>query len=493
MMLSLATISFLASSVIALPVFTNDSSLYVSVELNGQTFINKGIVGYGFIPSNFIESTGDTLGGIGSAIALKRGTFAKSGDNFIGTIIAQPDRGFNIDGTIDYQGRQHEIDFVLTPYYGIANLSFEDAQKTLNLTYKSTLLYWDRGINVSTTGLDALAVRASQDGDPEMPIPSLDFNHLSVDCEGLALSADGTFWMSDEYGPYIYSFTPTGQLIHTIQPPEAFLPYVNGSLNFTSSVDPDTGRAANQGFEGLTLSPDGRTLFALLQTATIQDGGSDKTTNRYTRLLAYDISTAADPALISEYIVPLPQSKKNKTRAQSEMHYAGPSTFLVLARDGSGKGSDPDDTDSSYKQADLIDISEATDIHGTEFDDPTNPVAPGGVLDGSVTPATYVPFVSYINDTQLARFGLHNGGDDPTSKTLIASKWESLALAPCEDDVFPNDYFLFTAADNDFQSTEGVFDGQSFDAGIDNDNAVLVFRVTLPSLDPASAREAIGI
>ena len=53
--------------------------------------------------------------------------------------------------------------------------------------------------------------------------------------------------MSDEYGPYIYSFTPTGQLIHTIQPPEAFLPYVNGSLNFTSSVDPDTGRAANQG------------------------------------------------------------------------------------------------------------------------------------------------------------------------------------------------------------------------------------------------------
>ena len=226
----------------------------------------------------------------------------------------------------------------------------------------------------------------------------------------------------------------------------------------------------------------------------MQDGGSDKTTNRYTRLLAYDISDSENPELVGEYIVPLPQSKKKgKTRAQSEMHYAGPSTFLVLARDGSGKGSDPDDTESSYKQADLIDISLATDIHGSQFDDPSNPVAPDGVLDSGVIPATYVSFVSYINDTQLARFGLHNGGDDPTSETLIASKWESLALAPCEDADFPNDFFLFTAADNDFQSTQGIFNGTSFDAGIDNDNAFLVFRVTLPTLDAASGSEAIGI
>lgn len=45
------------------------------------------------------------------------------------------------------------------------------------------------------------------------------------------------------------------------------------------------------GFEGLTVSGDGRTLFALLQSAAIQDGGGDKSTNRYTRLFAWDIST----------------------------------------------------------------------------------------------------------------------------------------------------------------------------------------------------------
>lgn len=64
-----------------------------------------------------------------------------------------------------------------------------------------------------------------------------------------------------------------------------------------------------------------------------------------------------------------------------------------------------------FRQPDLFDISKATDIHGTKFDNPANPVAVNGALDSSITPATYVPFVNYIDETQLARFGLHNGED----------------------------------------------------------------------------------
>ena len=64
------------------------------------------------------------------------------------------------------------------------------------------------------------------------------------------------------------------------------------------------------------------------------------------------------------------------------------------------------------RQADLIDISKATDIHGTKFDQ-TIAAAPGGVLNKSIVPATYVPFVNYLNSTQLARFGLHNSAYTP--------------------------------------------------------------------------------
>jgi hypothetical protein len=61
------------------------------------------------------------------------------------------------------------------------------------------------------------------------------------------------------------------------------------------------------------------------------------------------------------------------------------------------------------RQADLISVASATNIHNTKFDDPAHPVAPGGVLDSSIKPATYVSFVDYLDDAQLARFGVHNG------------------------------------------------------------------------------------
>ncbi|KAK7062699.1 hypothetical protein VNI00_000187 [Paramarasmius palmivorus] len=331
--------------------------------------------------------------------------------------------------------------------------------------------------DTKTTGLDGLAVRPAQSGfpqlidaDPVMPIPSADFNHLSLDVEGLAAAPDGSYWISDEYGPYIYRFSADGHLIHTIQPPAAFLPMdENGDLTFTSDDDPATGRAANSGFEGLTLDYDSKILYAMLQAATIQDGGDDKSTSSFTRLVAYDVSDDTKrPALVGEWVVPLPRSNsKGNTRKCSEILFVSKNVFFALSRDGDGRGGKP-----------IFSVfAKATDIHGTKYDDPANPVAPKGKLDKSITPATYVSFVDYIDDDQLARFGLHNGGDD--DETLIVGKWESLALAPAGDPSFPDDYFLFTAADNDFISTHGVSLGVPFDAGKDVDN-----QISSPPLDP---------
>ena len=186
------------------------------------------------------------------------------------------------DGPIDYQARQHEIDFVLTPYTGSPNLSFTNAQKTLKLTYRNTTLMFERN-SKKTSGLDSTAVRAAQSGsqtnpllDPQMPIVSTADDRLVLDVEGLVANQDGTyvfcfyfqrlhgfevgfchrFWISDEYGPYIYRFSQTGQLIQTIQPVNAVLPKdSSGALDFTSESDPATGRAANQGNFFFILTP----------------------------------------------------------------------------------------------------------------------------------------------------------------------------------------------------------------------------------------------
>lgn len=87
---------------------------------------------------------------------------------------------------------------MLKPYYGADNLSFNDSQQTLRLTYKKTLLYKDcRG--VKTSGLDPLGVRPAEFGfpllalsNPVVPIPNSSFSHLSMDSEGLVLNDDGS-------------------------------------------------------------------------------------------------------------------------------------------------------------------------------------------------------------------------------------------------------------------------------------------------------------
>jgi hypothetical protein len=102
------------------------------------------------------------------------------------------------NGPMDYQARQHEIDFVLTPYTGSPNLSFTSAQKTLKLTYGNTTLMFEHN-GKKTSGLDSTAVRAAQPGsqnnpflDPQMPIVSTADNRLVLDVESLVGNQDGT-------------------------------------------------------------------------------------------------------------------------------------------------------------------------------------------------------------------------------------------------------------------------------------------------------------
>ena len=102
---------------------------------------------------------------------------------------------------------------------------------------------------------------------------------ISIDAEGLVLGNDGSFWISDEYGPYIYRFDNRGKMVQAIRPPDALIPTRNGSerlvnvtmfindiltmISFSANspptynqnltikpADPTTGRQNNQGLEG---------------------------------------------------------------------------------------------------------------------------------------------------------------------------------------------------------------------------------------------------
>ncbi|KAK0525032.1 hypothetical protein OC834_004615 [Tilletia horrida] len=484
-----SSLTLLAALVAGTPVAPLRPRATTSVTFDGRTFVNKGLVGFGRISGDAKDSYGESIGGIGSAIALDSITKASDG-TYVASLQAQPDRGHNTQTTTDYRARQHKFSIKFDP-------SQTGPQENINATYVSSLLYklnpaTFNGDGNFTTGLDPTAVRSAVAPQPALPLAPSD-SHISFDTEGLALVPNSdAAWISDEYGPYIYYLNrTTGQVTYTIQPPQAITPYIGGQYNFTSSVDPNTGRAPNQGFEGLTLDRNTNTLWACLQSAVEQDGGSGgKATNRYTRLVGYNVANPANATLQYEYIVPLPQSSKGNTRATSEVHIIDATTFLILARDGNGFGDTS--SDSTFKDVDLFSIKNATNIANTKYDSPANPAAPNGVLASTIKPAAYTSFVNLISKTELSKFGLQVGG--AIDRTLVASKLESLALAPVGDAAFPNDYFLWVVSDNDFITTNGAQAAEASDGTYQlqsysdpyaqqygtADTQIFIYRVTLP-------------
>jgi hypothetical protein len=414
-----------------------------------------------------------------------------------------PDKGWNTQGTVDYRGRLHRFEVKLTPFYGTGSSN----QNQLTLDYKNSILFHEAG-GTPTTGLDATGVRTSL-RFPDLPVAA--DARISLDDEAVVHPGDGTVWVSDEYGPYVYHYTMGGTLLDVIRPPAAFIPMrkdASGNLveNFSANAppigvtynpdlgNPVSGRQNNQGFEGLALSPDRKTLFVLLQSALIQDLDPQniKTTRRNTRLLAYNLQHGG-PKLVGEYVVQLPTYQDQTTTksklliaAQSELHALNDHQFLVLARDSSVGMTYPATPGSVYRSIDLIDTSKATNIAGTKYDQPTASVAPLGVLDPALTPVAYQSFLNINDNTQLHRFGLHNGGpttNDQTNRYDLYEKWESMAVVPVGDPKSPNDYFLFVGSDNDFITQDGHMAGRPYSdaSGYNVDTLVLVYRVTLPT------------
>lgn len=133
----------------------------------------------------------------------------------------------------------------------------------------------------------------------------------------------------------------------------------------------------------------------------------------------------------------------------SEIYYLSETRFLALYRDGDGAGQgDPPtpsngDLKSNLKNIGIVDISGATNIANTQYDEPANPVAPGGVLVDSIVAASFTDFVDIVDDDQLAKAGLHNGA--PLLNDIVG-KYESIALASVLEPENPDDYFVFTLA-----------------------------------------------
>ncbi|WP_214469792.1 esterase-like activity of phytase family protein [Mesorhizobium sp. dw_380] len=478
-----------ASLGVALALFTALTPALADSTATVGGFVNKGLIGVGRIPAAQRDKFGETFGS-GSGMAIDTSGWTRDAAGYKGSLWLLPDRGYNVAGTTDYRPRLNTIGIEFTP---AAPGAAAQAETEVKATLADTMLLTDDK-GADATGLDPLSDVRAAAGDMPM-LPAASNGKLALDNEAIVRLPDRSMFISDEYGPNIYRFSAQGRLLSATQPPAALVPMRKGTPNFSSDnpgpgaaepdpKDPETGRQNNQGLEGMAMTPDGKFLIAVLQSAARQDGGDSASTRQNTRALVYDASDLAHLKLAHEYVVPLPVFKdakgKTKVAAQSEIVALSDKSFLMLARD-SGNGQGVKGDTSLYREINIVDVSAATDIAGTDFDK-DKPVAPKGVLDPSVTPAKLTPFIDINDNAQLNRFGLHNGA--PNDHNNLSEKWEAMSLASVLDPKLPDDYFLFVANDNDFLAQDGFQVGAPYraDDGADVDTMFLVYQVTLPGL-----------
>jgi hypothetical protein len=191
----------------------------------------------------------------------------------------------------------------------------------------------------------------------------LAFNPDGLDVEGLVRTTDGTFWLAEEYRPSLIKVDATGKVLARYVPEGIALPGagypVEGTLPAIYGL-----RQANRGFEGLALSGDGTTLYALLQSPLSNPDEETGEASRVGRILAVDVATGTP---VAEYAYHLEAANEFDPAVdegdQNEMKLSGlvwldESTLLALER--------TDEVARLY----TLDLTDATNILGSNWDDP---------------------------------------------------------------------------------------------------------------------------
>jgi hypothetical protein len=298
-----------------------------------------------------------------------------------------------------------------------------------------------------------------------------DLNTLRFDPEGIRVSADGTFFISDEYGPYLFEFDRQGNLLRRLDVPESFqiaAPNANPTIELTGNT---SGRQANRGMEGLAISPDGGTLFGMMQNALLQDNalmpGTVDRQSVNTRILRVDLATGAT----SEYVYQL--DAFNRGQGVSEILAINDHEFLVVERDNrSWLALEPQAP--TRKTIYRIDLTAATDVTGITL--------PASGLPVGVKAVVKSLFINLLDPD----FGLHNN-----DAKAIAEKIEGLAWGP---DLADGRHLLYVISDNDLSLVNPT---QIYAFAIDDHELLTPLNLqhqTLPGplYPPGQVKKALG-
>jgi len=329
--------------------------------------------------------------------------------------------GFGSD--ISYTG--HDNVFISAPdrgpFDGLTDVPYLDRFHFLHITTDVE----SPSPNIRTVLLDTRFFRNELDqtfvGAAGAFVVNNEFATLRFDPEGIRVSPNGTFFVSDEYGPYVFEFDRQGNLLRRITLPARYA-IANPSDNPNSELQNNTsGRQANRGMEGLAISPDGKFLFGIMQNALIGDHGLNGLDRLgvNNRIIKINLQTGET----QEYVYVL--EAINRGQGVCEILAINDHQFLVLERDNRSNLQSPPQA-PTRKKIRIIDLNGATDVSAVAS-------LPAGALPASIHPVSNDVFIDLLDPA----FNLA-----PT----IAEKIEGLAWGP---DLPDGRHLLYVVSDND--------------------------------------------
>lgn len=261
----------------------------------------------------------------------------------------------------------------------------------------------------------------------------------SFDPEGVVINPrNGNLLISDEYGPSLYEVDrTTGEVVREFNTPANVIPRntASGTANFVNDTGNDAGKRGNRGFEGLAISPDGNFVFAMLQSAMLDEGGSNDTT---ARIVKFDMATGD---AVAQYAYQMDTAARG--RGTSALVAINDHEFFVLERNNRGIGVGAT-LSGADKMVYRIDLTNATDVSGIDLD----------------SGAAYVPVAKSAKIIDLDADTLAALGNNSPEK------WEGLAIGPKLND---GSYMILAGTDNDYSVTQNDSSTQ-FDVYFDFSN-----------------------
>ncbi|KFF21000.1 esterase-like activity of phytase family protein [Chryseobacterium sp. JM1] len=172
-------------------------------------------------------------------------------------------------------------------------------------------------------------------------------DNYGLDSESIVAAADGTFWVSDEYGPHIVHYNADGVELERISP----IGVNTGPKKLPAVL---AKRRANRGMEGLCITPDGKTLVGTIQSMMYVPTKTLATNTTLTRIVTFDIATGQT----KQYLY-----KQNGGASDSVCDITAISNteFLVIERDGNFG------SQGGTKKVYRINIAGASDVNGTDI------------------------------------------------------------------------------------------------------------------------------